>query len=361
MMKRFLFPILIALIAVLSAGALPLLLSSQVHATLQAPAFGGVGPCKAINVNNIALGDGQPAQYSIYGELCDPIHGRSQTVQLLIPGATYSHVYWDWPYENPDLYAAVQFFTNVGYSTFDIDRIGIGNSSHPLSSDVNVASNAYVVHELVGRLKAGTISGPSFVHVMLVGHSLGSLVSISEAATYHDVDGVVITGLLHKFSANGLSLLGKAIIPANQDPSGRFTSLDSGYLTTAPNTRSSLLYYAPNSDPNVIASDENTKETVTRGEFNGILTLVPSNLSLHITVPVLVVVSSQDILFCGSDATDCSNNASVYKEEAPFYSSQAHLQVRIIPKTGHSINLHYSAPITYWLIEAWSQTHVAPN
>jgi pimeloyl-ACP methyl ester carboxylesterase len=336
-------------LALVVAGAC-LFFTEQAHA---APAFGGVGTCQSYNVTDIALAEGQPAINTIYGELCNPLRGPSHAVQLLLHGGTYGHLYWDWP-QQPSLYSAVRYFSMAGYSTFNIDRIGSGSSSHPPSSDISFASNAYVVHELVGRLKAGAIGGFSFRRVILVGHSLGSYIAIIEAGTYQDVDGVVLTGYLHQTNPNGIALFQSEIIPANTDPSGRFSSLDSGYLTTAPGTRGSLFYYEPGiySDPTVIAEDEQTKETMTTGEIASAATPPDSAL---IKVPVLEVVGQQDAIFCGSGAVDCSSNTSVYQEESPYFSPGARLQVYVIPNTGHDLNLHLTAPQTYATIIGWSQ------
>ncbi len=62
-----------------------------------ARAAGGVGSCQSLTVGSITLPNDPSGQYSIYGELCSPSDGPSHTVQLLISGATYGHLYWDWP------------------------------------------------------------------------------------------------------------------------------------------------------------------------------------------------------------------------------------------------------------------------
>src|SRR5271154_1138463 len=35
----------------------------------------------------------------MHGILCEPPTGTSSTVMVLVPGATYNHVYWDFPYD----------------------------------------------------------------------------------------------------------------------------------------------------------------------------------------------------------------------------------------------------------------------
>jgi len=78
---------------------------------------------------------------------------------------------------------------------FDYDRIGNGQSSHPSSTEISVASDAFVAHQVVQALRSGRIGGTAFQRVVLIGHSLGSFTSWQEAGEYHDVDGVILTGI----------------------------------------------------------------------------------------------------------------------------------------------------------------------
>ena len=62
--------------------------------------------------------------YNVVGELCSRGEPADKTLQLLISGAGYGPVYWDFPYE-PDTYSYVISATNNGYATFNLSRIGI--------------------------------------------------------------------------------------------------------------------------------------------------------------------------------------------------------------------------------------------
>jgi len=318
------------------------------------------GTCQSFNVP-VALNVGQPLQYSIYGALCNPASGASRTVQLTIPGATYGHSYWDFPYQ-PQTYSYVRAMNAAGYSTFNIDRIGTGLSSHPNLSlvDVTLQTNAYVVHEIVQALRSGLIGNQSFARVLLVGHSLGSAVVWLEAGTYHDVDGVIITGLLHLPNAIGLAHLFATLYPAALDARFASAGYGVGYLTTEPGTRGQDFYYAPGIDPNVVATDEATKETATDGEIATFAPLLVDGISAQITVPVLLVVGQQDGTMCGLLATNCSSAATVLQAEAPYYAPQARLQAAVIPNSGHDLTLHEAAPLYFAATLAWALQYVAP-
>lgn len=319
--------------------------------------------CQSLYVP-VALGSGLPVHSQIYGELCNPSGGPSKTVQVLVAGATYGHVYWDFPYQ-PGIYSYVHALNAAGYSTLNIDRLGIGKSSHPPLGQITVtmATNAYVIHEVVQALRSGNIGAPPFAHVVLVGHSLGSLMSWIEAGTYRDVDGVIISGLLHLVNATGAASFVATLYPAILDPRFAAYALNLnyvGYLTTEPGTRGRSFYYLPNTDPHVIATDEATKETVTPGEVASFPLPLTDAISAQIQVPVLVVVGQQDALLCGVTAEDCRSSSLIQQTEAAFYAPQAHLQVAVIPNAGHDLNLHKNASLWFTVATQWADAHVAP-
>ena len=313
----------------------------------------GPGQCEEIYVD-VALDPSRPHDRShrIYGKLCSPAQGPGGTVQLLIHGATYGSIYWDWPYQ-PEIYSYVDAMTRAGYSTFNYDRIGAGRSSHPSSKEITTPSDAFVAHQLVQDLLVGRIGQDhhKFERIVLVSHSLGAAIAGVEAATYHDVAGVVITGQVQHYSASGEAAAEETLYPANQDPCFKELQLDSGYLTTLPGTRTPDFYYVPTSTPQVREMDEDTKELATLSEFETFSMFF--EIAKQIDVPVLDVVGQTDTMNCAPDGVDCTSSATLQRAEAPFYSPAAHLEAVVIPDTGHSLNLHTTAPQWFDVVIGW--------
>jgi len=305
----------------------------------------------------VALTSGQPARYTIFGELCLPpgARHRTPTVHLAVHGATYSHLYSAWPYE-PETYSYADALIKAGYAVFTFDRIGIGQSSHPPGASVTIAANAFVVHQLVQALRRGDIERARFERVVLVGHSLGSITSLAEASAYGDVDGVVLTGLSHAVTASTASTL--QFVQANQDPRFAGQDLDDDYLTTPPGTRESAFYYAPVTDPQVVALDEQTKETVTTAELTSFASTLEPATSQAIHVPVLIVNGQFDQLVCGDGFALCASSATLAAGEAAYFSPEACLETMVIPGSGHDLFLEPSAPATFAAIRGWSDAHV---
>jgi Serine aminopeptidase, S33 len=312
----------------------------------------------------VRIADPGPADQTMWGQLCYRGDHEPGTVQLLVHGAAYNHLYWNFPYGN-GYYSYVDAATAAGYATFDIDRIGDGSSSHPPSSDLTVYAGAVALHDAVTALRTGAVDGHPFQHAIIVGHSLGSAEAWIEAARYHDVDAVIVTSLLHALSPAGLGALQADLYPAADDPKFAGSALDSGYLTTVPGTRESLFYDPATTNPAVVAADEANKDTTTATELGGAVAILgeppAEQPSSQITVPVLSVVGENDSLLCtGVTAYNCADPASVQAFEAQYYSPATHLKVVVIPDTGHDPALSTTAPLTDAAMIGWSLAVAAP-
>jgi pimeloyl-ACP methyl ester carboxylesterase len=269
----------------------------------------------------------------------------------------------------------VRAAAQAGFTTFGFDRIGLGRSTRPLDTQVSIPSNAYTIHQVISRLRAGTVDGVRYGKVAIVGHSLGSLIAWYEAGTYHDVDAVVASGILHGFDPLGTAKFVATLYPAALDPRFLGHVVDPGYLTTLPGTRAASFYYAPNADPAVIKTDEALKETASVSEAAGVLAqelpgvLRPASqvacavtpglcdgpassvvygITREITVPVLSVVGQYDALLCGgsSGANRCSDVAAVRQAESAYYTGRTRqcLTLAELPGSGHDVNLQRNAP-----------------
>lgn len=303
----------------------------------------------------VAPAEGQPTSWDVAVTYCRPFGWMAGEHQLdvLTHGATYTHTYWDWP-QDPALYSYVDKTLADGRAVVAYDRIGNGNSTRPASStEITMATDAYVLHQLIQAYKTG-----EFKQVNSISHSYGSGVAVAEAATYHDVDRVMVSGYLHRPSNPAVTA---GNYPANQDPKFASLGLDNGWLTSRPGVRGTS-FHSPTSDPAVIAYDEIQKDLVSLTGLLNFLgqrnTAAASNLSNQITVPVLVINGQQDAIFCYQPAVfDCSDIPAVTANEAPYYTAAPSLTVTTVPDSGHDLTLHPSANASYATINQWIQTH----
>ncbi|HVL89954.1 MAG TPA: alpha/beta fold hydrolase [Actinomycetota bacterium] len=285
--------------------------------------------CVQINVP-VSLTAGAPADQTIWTALCRP--AGAQTVHVLQSGATYGAAHWDFPYR-PAQYSYVRALNGSGIATLNVDRLGIGRSSHPPSALVTVDANAFVLHQLIAGLRnggLGTNRFRPFAKVVTVGNSLGSVIAVTEAARYGDVDGVVVTGANKNGNARELGLFAAQATPALADPrfAGRID--DPGYLTLPDETRCRTFWSDRDQDCDgpVATTDNALKETITAAEGIRAGTWVmtgeqgpgvpqdPDTSSIR--VPVLLVAGSEDLVECG-EGTDCSDAESLRSSEGRYY------------------------------------------
>lgn len=277
---------------------------------------------------------------TMYGKLCLPATGAS-TVQLLIPGGSYTSTYWDLP-ASRGLFSFRAAQNEAGYATLTVDRLGTGRSSKPLSALLTTIADAAVAHQVVGKLRSGAL-GHRFAKVIIGGHSLGASISVLEAANFQDVDGVLLAALTHHLDLVDSGKDGiLSFYPAILDPLLARRLPDPGYLTTEPGTRYKAFHKPGQPVAGAIDYDESTKDVFSATEAaDAIGVTIMSPYTILINAPVLVALGGQDELFCSPlpVATDCSSAQALLAQETPFYNPNARLRTYLLPGTyGHSFN-----------------------
>ena len=309
-------------------------------------------------VFSVSLTPDDPPEHDMAGWLCARGSIHKKTIQVLIHGATFDHNYWDFPFE-PETYSYVEHMTRAGYAVLNLDRVGYGLSDHPQDGlDVTLHTGAFTIHQVVQALRGGQMVVPGFgklraKRIQLVGSSLGAFISVIEASTYQDVDGVVLTSYSHTVGQGGIESFG-LVIPAQEDP--KFADFPAiNYLSEAPGAREFLFYHQPNIDPEVAALDTALRQTWTVGELNDIIPSLAEPVG--IVVPTLVVVGDFDTIACD---LPCSDTGSL-DNEASLYPAEACAEVEIIPDAGHALTLHRNAPDFFAVVKEWSDRRVGAS
>ncbi len=104
-------------------------------------------------VISVALVEGDKPAYSLVGELCAIGGFDNKTLQVLVSGAGYGSVYWDFPYQ-PETYSYMRAALAAGDAVFNFDRLGIGKSDHPFGMNLDVDTQAYVLAQTISALTA---------------------------------------------------------------------------------------------------------------------------------------------------------------------------------------------------------------
>jgi len=328
--------------------------AAAAFAGLAAPAQGAPPAdvrCAEVSIA-VALTPGGEKSAHIAGTYCHP-DDPAPVLQILVPGATYDRSYWDFPGFD-GRYSYVAYAAHAGLATLAIDPIGVGKSSMPVGWQVSAPSAAQAVHEAIAATRAGAL-GRAWSKIVLVGHSFGSLTSMLEAGTYHDVDGLLVSGASHAPGPGGIALIVGAARPAIDDPAtaGGVPAGDIGYLSV-PGVRARAFYAPEDSDPRVVAADEASRVAGTIGILATIPVFIPT--TFDITGPVLIANGTADKVFCaqggGGSLTDCSSAAALYGSERPFFP-RAELATYVLPGSGHSMNLALNGPEFFQRAAEW--------
>jgi pimeloyl-ACP methyl ester carboxylesterase len=286
-------------------------------------------------------------EFDVVGELCWSGELQEQVLQVLVSGAGYGPVYWDFPYQ-PETYSYKLSALKSGHATFNYSRAGIGESDHPFGFLVNVDSHAYMLKQIIDFLKERHAIGP----LITVGHSLGSVVAIAHAINYpENLSGVILTGFVHNSNpAFSLAMRdGVDLAPFSNSFFGDI--VDPTYMVSKDDTREATFYTMTNTDPMVPLVDELNRQTLTVGEIISMIEYFGPQ-SKKITVPVLIVTGEDDFVVCGG-ALDCTDHEAIVKYEQAFFSEQACIETIILDDTNHNINLHKNAPQSYRLMNDW--------
>jgi pimeloyl-ACP methyl ester carboxylesterase len=284
---------------------------------------------------------------------------RSDRIQMLVHGDTYTSSYWTFPINGFSNYSYVAFSCERGLSSFAFDMIGAGLSTRPdNSSDIQVFVTANITASLSTMLKNGTISHvlggreKKFSKVVAIGHSLGA-VTLNWAAislgSNTPFDAFVSTGHIH--DPGFLQGIDVPLLPASEVDPARWGTLDPGYITT-PNISTRAIFYAPDNSSfssQVLMIDELTKDIGSSGTTAGLTGVyLPAT---GYAGAVAAVVGSEDQIHCdspGNHFVPC-NAAGVLEQEKPFYPDTRNLTAFVQENTGHDLNLHFSAKQTFQL------------
>ncbi|RJQ76437.1 alpha/beta hydrolase [Pseudonocardiaceae bacterium YIM PH 21723] len=310
----------------------------------------------------------------IAGTLCVP-KGATR-VQVLVPGGTYNQTYWEY---RPEGAPSVREAMNAaGIATLNVDRLGTGKSSKPLSALILSDVSAATIHQVIQQVR------PRFAKVVLIAHSVGAGAARIEAATYKDVDGLVITGLTHLIDAVDILPVFTTLIPVQvaraADARAKAWGLDAGYLTTTPGSRYRD-FHRPSVEPRAaIDYDETNWDAFSAAEAPGVVAeaMPLTTRSRQVTASTLMVMGENDIALCGLGpldkpiplfgglqvkflskvgskiGADCTSSEALVRSEKPFYPNARSFDAFVVRGAGHSINFGTQAPTQYPVVSNWT-------
>jgi len=253
---------------------------------------------------DFSLSDGNSIAGFVYGE------SESRPLVILIHGASDTHTVFDFA---PGFAAARELATQ-GFGVLAIDRVGYGASSHPNGDTLSFAVHAGYVHEVVQDVRGGAL-GFTPPAVILLGPSVGADVTMVEAATYHDVDGVVIVANTNALQPELFQV----------DVGAWFAQ--GPYFDFGVDFRTRFFYAQPWALDWIIDQDNATRSLVPRAEILSALTGQSAFARALIDVPVLLMQADRDHLF-------------VPQDDSALFTSSPDVSFVLLHDTGHKLFSH---------------------
>ncbi|MAC59664.1 MAG: hypothetical protein CMH85_15635 [Novosphingobium sp.] len=276
-----------------------------------------------------SLGLGEPA--NVAATLHCPAALPEGPVDLLfaVHGGGYRRSYWH-PVFADETYSFARWFTDRGKAVLAIDMVGMGESSRPeperrLSRAGIAAAHASALNQVIERLGRP-------VNVTGIGHSMGGMMLITQAAAHPAFDRIAVLGWANEPMVLGDSDAGvlHAGLPS------------SGYIST-PREAMRALFYAPDVPLHIIEADEaqGSATPATLGR-DALTPGIVHDAARIIEVPVLIVQSE----------VDTSPNP---EREIPYFSSSPDVELQIVEQAGHCQNFA-GARVKHWeMLEEWMQ------
>ncbi|MGE4302818.1 MAG: alpha/beta hydrolase [Novosphingobium sp.] len=276
-----------------------------------------------------SLGLGEPA--NVAATLHCPAALPEGPVDLLfaVHGGGYRRSYWH-PVFADETYSFARWFTDRGKAVLAIDMVGMGESSLPeperrLSRAGIAAAHASALNQVIERLGRP-------VNVTGIGHSMGGMMLITQAAAHPAFDRIAVLGWANEPMVLGDSDAGvlHAGLPS------------SGYIST-PREAMRALFYAPDVPLHIIEADEaqGSATPATLGR-DALTPGIVHDAARIIEVPVLIVQSE----------VDTSPNP---EREIPYFSSSPDVELQIVEQAGHCQNFAGSRVKHWELLEEWMQ------
>ena len=271
-------------------------------------------------------------------------------LQTVVHGLTYNHRYWDSKRINGQSYSYARFMARKGFVVLALDLLGSGKSDVPDGNQLNIVESSASIAQVLVSLRSGENSlRRSFKKIILVGHSLGSILSVATLGTFpHAADALVVTGWAWTPHEALPETLIKTIIESSNP-----------YVQLSAQSRENLFYFLPKADPAVIQFDNaNLTGQTPRGIFTQGLPLLAAMArgnaddkefikifsgSSQVQVPVLIQLGEWDVIA----------PAKLADQEADFYPNASKVKVQTLSNIGHAFNLHVNNRKSWKRVKRW--------
>jgi pimeloyl-ACP methyl ester carboxylesterase len=251
---------------------------------------------------------------------------------------------WFWHLRRHPAYDYATQLARRGETSLVLDRLGYDRSPLRDGRATCLGAHADMLHQVVQHLRSGayrftgTDDGtPAAQHVVVHGHSLGASIAQVEAATFDDVDGLV----LMSWADSGPSR--EAVEAASRQSATCLQGREYAPFTTSRAAfRRGLFVTAP---PRVQATASRLRNSDPCGDVLSYSSnLLTSGLTAsRVEAPVLLLFGTRDAY----------TSEGAARRQAASFSSARSVRTRLVRGAGNALPLERSAPQTRALVGRW--------
>ncbi len=293
------------------------------------------------------------AAYEIRGTLVGPSGAveTAETATLYLHGLEFGQFFWTLPVDGASF---VERQARAGHVSVVIDRLGYDASGKPDGFDSCLGGQADITAQIVGQLRDGSYrvapelnDVPQFDRVFLGGHSVGGLLSELTAASFGNVDGIIVAS----YSDTVLGEPTAAAAAANAaacDAGGQRTEggdFPGGYAPFAPDVaafRAAFFLSADKADIDTVTELRNLNPCGDTASFADAAAVNVANITA-ITVPVLVIIGREDPLFPPPAGAT----------QASLFTGSDDVELVELSPSSHAVTVEDTAPAFAEAIAAW--------
>ncbi|KAL4865567.1 hypothetical protein BDV12DRAFT_210984 [Aspergillus spectabilis] len=255
--------------------------------------------------------------FTINAQLCVPKNLKGSILHIATHGFGFDKTYWDSSIQ-PEKCSYVDAALAAGYSILTYDRLGVGKSSKPDGYKVvQAATQIEILKEITLLARSGSlltssaknhnnINTPAFEKVVLVGHSLGSGLTIGVLSSYPEIlDAVISPGLIPSGKFGLVGQVSFGLEHAESNDKRKFRGRGSGYL--------------------VQGSESSIKETGTVGEFLSLGGIFAQDVSAY-GGPILFALGEYDFAICAGNCTGSYDQKALEKIFSGASDVSVHIQ-----------------------------------
>ncbi|KAL9940761.1 hypothetical protein V8E36_000249 [Tilletia maclaganii] len=239
----------------------------------------------------------------------------------------------------------------AGYATFRYDRLGTGQSERP-ADGYNLAqanTEVAILENLAERIRNTTdIGGKSWNQTLVVGHSYGSAQAQRLSQLRPElIDALVLTGFSLNATGFPFILLSGVHTQAGTIFPDRFANISKHWLVTGtPYAAQMASTFPASTAENATNFVREIEQPVTQGAFFSIGAIVAP--APNYTGPVQIVLGERDFVFAFSNPFSVPGPDLATAALQELYPQAAAGSVgTIIPATGHGLNYHTTASISF--------------